>query len=120
MLNWRLTLLATLLVSSFAMAQDSSPKDTARQNSSEAPRFSKRAIRLAGKISDDGQFLIADPDQEVWTIINAQTTSTFAGQRILITAQTASEKNELRVLNVKPEKAQLPAIARWSDSAFRR
>jgi hypothetical protein len=121
MLNRRMSSVAlVLLASSFAVAQDSSPQGATTKISVETARFSKRAIRLTGKLSDDGQFLIADPDQEVWTIINPQTTSRFAGQGIAITAQTSAEGNELRVLIVKPERTQLSTMARWSDSAFRR
>jgi hypothetical protein len=121
MQNWPLSLIALATLGSFcAVAQEPPQKQSVRQNSAIAARLSKRAVALTGRISDDGQFLIADPDQNVWTIINPDTTKSFAAQRIAILAQTSPEKNEVRVLTAKPEKVQLPAIARWSDSAFRR
>jgi len=71
-------------------------------------------------MSDDGRFVIADPDQNVWTVVNPEATKPYARLRVAILVQTSPEENELRVLSVRPVRERLPAVARWSDSAFRR
>ena len=109
-----------ILVPCCAAAQDLPRQNADRQNLAGTLQFSKRAVRLVGTISDDGRFMVADPDQNVWAVVNPEATKSYASLRVAILAQTSPEKNALRVLTAKPERERRPSWARWSDSAFRR
>ena len=105
MRNWPLSLVVLAALTSSGIAQDLGRKNDA-QALALAARLSKKATNLVGTVSDDGHFLIAEPDQNVWTVINPDATKAYAGQRISIVVQTSSDNAELRVLSVIPGKAQ--------------
>ena len=120
MRNWRQSLLALTLLFSCGAVDQEAPQTAPRQGSTAASRFSKRATKLIGRISDDGQFLIADPDQDVWTVVNPDAVKAYVRQRVTLLVQTSAETSELRVLSATAEKDRPQTVAKSSDAAFRR
>lgn len=118
MKNRNVVLLAMVLLVLGAAAEGGS--GPAPKIKSGSRQFSTRAVSLAGVISDDGQFLVADPDGEVWVTVNPDAWKGHAGERVALQVQTSPGTHEIRVLSVAPDKAAMRTAARWGDSAFRR
>lgn len=109
-----------LLLSMGAFSQDSTKPDQVRQASAATQRFSRKAASLSGMVSDDGKFFLADPDSEVWTVANPDALKSHQGHRVVLQAQTAAERNEIRVLCVKSGEGQMQSATKPGDAAFRR
>ena len=90
------------------------------QEASKTQAPSRKTVSIAGQMSDDGRWLLRDADSEVWTVSNPEALQGYAGREVVIRCQLVPEKNELRVVSVKPVKGEAAYAAKWGDSAFRR
>jgi hypothetical protein len=111
MKKWGVTSIAVvLLLSAAAVAQEAS----------KTPTTARKTISITGKMSDDGRVLLRDADSQVWTVSNPEALQGYAGREVVIRCQLVPEKNELRVVSVKPVKGEAAFATKWGDSAFRR
>ena len=111
MKKWGVTsVVLVLLLSASVIAQESSTTLSA----------SRKTISVVGRMSDDGQMLLRDADSQVWTVSNPEALQGFAGQEIVIRCRLVPDRNELRVVSIKPVKGETAYATRWGDSAFRR
>jgi hypothetical protein len=76
-----------------------------------------KAIRISGKVSEDGARLVQDTTEKVWLVTNPEVLKGFEGAQAVVRARRAVDTNTIQVLSI-----QRPAryTANWSDSAFRR
>jgi hypothetical protein len=111
MKKWCVTSIAlVLLLSISVLAQEASKRQSA----------SRKTISVSGKMSDDGRWLLRDADSQVWTVSNPEALQGYAGQEVVIRCQLVPDRNEVRVVSVKPAKGEPAYATRWGDSAFRR
>ncbi|MGO9123583.1 MAG: hypothetical protein ACLP6G_01710 [Terriglobales bacterium] len=111
MKSWGVSSIAlVLLLSAVAVAQEAAQPRTA----------SPKTISVAGKMSEDGRWLLRDADSQVWTVSNPEVLQGYAGREVVIRCQIVPERNELRVVSVKPVKGEVAYVTKWGDSAFRR
>ncbi|MGO9650686.1 MAG: hypothetical protein ACLPOO_21835, partial [Terriglobales bacterium] len=99
-----------LLLSGVAVAQEASKTPTA----------SRKTISMTGTMSEDGRVLLHDADSQIWTVSNPEALQGYAGREVVIRCQLVPDRNELRVVSVKPVKGEAAYAAKWGDSAFRR
>ena len=109
-----------LLLSVAALAQNAPQPAPTRHEPAAARGFTKKAVSLSGTVSDDAKFFLADPDAEVWTVVNPELVKSQQGHRVTLQAQTNAATGEIRVLCVKPSDGQLSSMAKSGDAAFRR
>jgi hypothetical protein len=115
MKKWGVSSIAlVLLLSAAAVAQEAAKTESAKPQGA-----SRKTISITGKMSKDGRVLLRDADSEVWTVSNPEALQGYAGREVVIRCQVVPDKNELRVVSVKPVKGET-AYAKWGDSAFRR
>ena len=113
MKKWGVSSIAlVLLLSAVAVAQETS--------SAKTQAASRKAISISGKMSKAGRVLLRDADSEVWTVSNPEALQGYGGREIVIRCQVVPDKNELRVVSVKPVKSGTEYVTNWGDSAFRR
>jgi len=97
------------------------PAAAQRSSSQPSALFSRKASVFSGTISDDGHFVVADRDLEVWTVINPEALKGREGKSVTLQVQTVAGAHELRVLSVRTaSRENATSLAKWSDSAFRR
>jgi len=86
-----------------------------------APKNSKighaKAIRIAGKVSDDGTRLVEDTNQRIWIISNVEVMKGYEGQQAVLRGRTEPETNRIQVLSIRGFSTY---TANSTDSAFRR
>jgi hypothetical protein len=110
MKKWGVSSIAlVLLLSAVAVGQEA-----------KTPAASPKTISIAGKMSDDGRWLLRDADSEVWTVSNPEALQVYAGREVVIRCQLVPDRKELRVVSVKPVKGEAAYATKWGDSAFRR
>ena len=95
-------------------------RPSAAQPATSLARFSHKAVRFLGTVSDDGKSFLADPDAEVWTIVNPESVGQQRGQQVSVQGQINRQAGEIRVLCVKPHEQQVSSAANFGDAAFRR
>ncbi|MFZ0802789.1 MAG: hypothetical protein WBQ09_09100 [Terriglobales bacterium] len=111
MKKWGVTSIAVvLLLSAAAVAQQPSKTQTT----------ARKTISITGKMSDDGRVLLHDAASQIWTVSNPEALQGYAGREVVIRCQLVPDRNELRVVSVKPVKGEAAYAAKWGDSAFRR
>jgi len=116
MKKWGVSSIAlVLLLSAVTVAQEA-----AKTVSAKTPAASRKTISISGKMSADGQVLLRDADDEVWTVSNPEALQGYAGREVVIRCQVVPGKNELRVVSVKPVRSGTEYVTNWGDSAFRR
>ncbi|HXZ31809.1 MAG TPA: hypothetical protein VEH30_05980 [Terriglobales bacterium] len=81
-----------------------------------SPRQHAKAIRISGKVSDDGARFV-DTDQRVWLVTNPEMLKGYEGKQAAVRAQRGVDSNTIQVLSIK---RPVSCTANWSDSAFRR
>jgi hypothetical protein len=81
------------------------------------PAKHTKAIRISGKVSDDGARFVEDANQKVWIVTNLNAMKGFEGQQAVLRGRIGSQANTIQVLSIK---GQDRYTANWSDSAFRR
>jgi len=99
-----------LLFSAVAVAQEGSKTQTT----------ARKTVSVSGKMSDDGRVLLRDAGSQIWTVSNPEALEGYAGREVVIRCQLVPERNELRVVSVKPIKGEAAYATKWGDSAFRR
>jgi hypothetical protein len=80
----------------------------------------RKAVSLAGAVSDDARMFVRDSDSSVWTIDNPESLKGYEGQSVRLQGLLVPEKNEMHVLLVKTAKHSTQYLTQKDDSAFRR
>ena len=81
-----------------AAAQDTMSHDTMKADAS------PKAIKITGKISDDGKMFVNDKDKKSWDIVNPEAVKGHEGHHVTLTAQCNTDKNEVHVISLKMAK----------------
>ena len=82
-----------------AVAQDTMSHDNMSADAS------KKAVKVEGKISDDGKMFMSDKDSKNWTISNPEAVKGHEGHHVILTAHVYPDKNEVHVTSLKMAKA---------------
>lgn len=92
----------SLLMCSVTVAQDYPKQDNTKADTS------ANAVKVTGKISDDGKMFVSDNDSKSWTISNPDAVKGHEGHRVTLTAHVYADKNEVRVksLEMAPDSMQ--------------
>lgn len=85
----------SMLVCGLAVAQD-----TMKQDNMQADTSSK-AVKIMGKISDDGTMFVADKDGKSWKIVNPDAVKGHEGHHVVLTAHVYADKGEVHVMSLK-------------------
>jgi pentapeptide MXKDX repeat protein len=85
----------SLLMCGVAVAQD-----TMKQDHMKADKAAK-AVKITGKISDDGKTFVNDKDSKSWTISNPDAVKGHEGHHVTLTAHVYADKNEVHVMSLK-------------------
>ncbi|HLW89335.1 MAG TPA: hypothetical protein VKR57_12650 [Terriglobales bacterium] len=104
------SIVLVLVFSAMSVAQEASKTQTS----------SRKTVSVAGKMSDDGRILLRDGDSQVWTVSNPEALQGYAGLEVVIRCLLVPDRNEVRVVSVKPVKGEAAYATKWGDSAFRR
>ena len=86
-----------------AMAQDTMSHDSMNHDNMKADA-SKKAVKVEGKISDDGKMFMSDKDKKNWTIVNPDAVKGHEGHHVILTAHVYPDKNEVHVMSLKMAK----------------
>jgi hypothetical protein len=78
-----------------------------------------KAVSISGKVSDDGQTLVAENSQ-VWSVTNPGSLAGREGRHVKVKCRLSPGSHEIRVLSVRSVNAQATYVANKGDSAFRR
>jgi hypothetical protein len=84
-----------LLMCGVAVAQDTMKQDSMNANTS------AKAVKVTGKISDDGKTFVSDKDSKSWTISNPDAVKGHEGHHVTLTAHVYADKNEVHVMSLK-------------------
>jgi pentapeptide MXKDX repeat protein len=95
-----MTICLALAILSFgvAAAQDTMSHDTMK------PDASKKAVKITGKISDDGKTFVNDSDSKSWDIVNPEAIKGHEGHHVTLTAHVYADKNQVHVMSLKMAK----------------
>jgi hypothetical protein len=74
------------------------------QNDNMQADASKKAVQVAGNISDDGKMFVSDKDSQSWTITNPDAVKGHEGHHVTLTAQVDADKSEVHVVSLKMAK----------------
>jgi hypothetical protein len=85
----------SLLMSVVAVAQDTMKQDNMKADTS------AKAVKVTGKISDDGKTFVSDKDSKSWTISNPDAVKGHEGHHVTLTAHVYADKNEVHVMSLK-------------------
>ncbi|MGC1372789.1 MAG: hypothetical protein WA824_11690, partial [Candidatus Sulfotelmatobacter sp.] len=86
----------SLLISGMALAQGSMSQDNSMQANP-----SPKAVKIMGKISDDGKMFVSDKDGKSWKIVNPDKVKGHEGHHVVLTAHVYPDKNEVHVMSLK-------------------
>jgi hypothetical protein len=86
----------SFLVCAAAVAQDTMKQDNNMQADSSA-----KAVKVVGKISDDGKSFVADKDGKSWAIINPDAVKGHEGHHVILTAHVYADKGQVHVMSLK-------------------
>jgi hypothetical protein len=75
-----------------------------------------KAIRISGKVSDDGTRFVQDTNQKVWLVSNLETLKGYEGQQAVLRGRI-EDTNKIQVLSIRSLGTY---TANSGDSAFRR
>jgi hypothetical protein len=111
----------SLLVPASALGQDTSKPDTTTPNNLKSQRASTKALKLSGKVGEDGKTLTTDKNY-LWTVTNPDILKDHAGKQVKVKCQISSDPaiKEIRVLSVKMIQNEIKYVANKGDAAFRR
>ena len=87
-----------LLTFGVASAQDTMKNDDMKADSSD------KAVKVTGKIGDDGKTFVGDADSKNWTINNPEAVKGHEGHHVTLTAHCDADKNEVHVISLKMAK----------------
>jgi hypothetical protein len=60
-----------------------------------------KAVKVVGKISDDGQTFVSDKDGKSWKIVNPDAVKGHEGHHVVLTAHVYADKGEVHVMSLK-------------------
>jgi len=84
-----------LLLCGLTVAQDSMKQDNMKADST------SKAVKVTGKISDDGKSFTGDKDSKTWTIQNPDAVKGHEGHHVTLTAHVYADKMEVHVMSLK-------------------
>ena len=87
-----------ILTFGVAAAQDTMNHDTMKADAS------KKAMKITGKISDDGKTFTNDADNKSWDIVNPDAVKGHEGHHVILTAHVYADKNQVHVMSLKMAK----------------
>jgi hypothetical protein len=79
----------------------------------------RKAITIAGQISNDGKTLVGSND-ELWTIANPSAVAGHEGQQVTVKCQLSPDKSAIHVFVLKQALTEARNVTHHADSAFRR
>jgi pentapeptide MXKDX repeat protein len=85
----------SLLMCGVAVAQDTMKQDNMKADTS------AKAVKVTGKIGDDGKTFVSDKDGKSWTINNPDAVKGHEGHHVTLTAHVDADKNEVHVTSLK-------------------
>jgi hypothetical protein len=85
----------SLLMCGVTVAQDTKKQDNMKADAS------AKAVKITGKISDDGKTFVNDKDSKSWTISNPEAVKGHEGHHVTLTAHVYADKNEVHVMSLK-------------------
>ena len=85
----------SLIMCGVTVAQDTMKQDNMKSDSS------AKAVKVTGKISDDGKMFVNDKDGKSWTISNPDAVKGHEGHHVTLTAHVYADKNEVHVMALK-------------------
>jgi pentapeptide MXKDX repeat protein len=85
----------SLLMCGVTPAQDAMKQDNMKADAS------SKAVKVTGKISDDGKTFVSDKDSKSWTITNPDAVKGHEGHHVTLTAHVYADKNEVHVMSLK-------------------
>jgi len=89
-----------ILTYGVAAAQDTMSHDTMNHDTMKADA-SKKAVKITGKISDDGKMFVNDKDRKSWEIVNPEAVKGHEGHHVTLTAHVYADKNQVHVMSLK-------------------
>ena len=93
-------LITVFFVLSLLMCGVTVAQDTMKQDNMKADKSAK-AVKITGKISDDGKTFVSDKDSKSWTISNPEAVKGHEGHHVTLTAHVYADKNEVHVMSLK-------------------
>jgi pentapeptide MXKDX repeat protein len=84
-----------LLMCGVAVGQDAMKQDNMQADSG------SKAVKVVGKISDDGQSFVSDKDGKSWKIVNPDAVKGHEGHHVVLTAHVYADKGEVHVMSLK-------------------
>jgi hypothetical protein len=106
----KLTILAfavALMMSSSALAQDTTKHDDMKTDDAKAEKMSKRAVSMLGKVGDDGKTFVSDKDNKTWKVSNPDVLKGHEGHRVRVRAHVDKDKDEIQVMSVRMPKSTM-------------
>jgi hypothetical protein len=88
----------SLLMCGVTMAQDTMKQDNMKADAS------AKAVKITGKISDDGKTFVNDKDSKSWTIQNPDAIKGHEGHHVTLSAHVYADKGEVHVMSLKMAK----------------
>ena len=85
----------SLLMGGVTVAQDTMKPDTMKADKS------AKAVKVTGKISDDGKTFVSDKDSKSWTIQNPDAIKGHEGHHVTLSAHVYADKGEVHVMSLK-------------------
>jgi pentapeptide MXKDX repeat protein len=85
----------SMLMCGVTVAQDTMKQDNMKADTS------AKAVKVTGKISDDGKTFVSDKDGKSWTINNPDAVKGHEGHHVTLTAHVDADKNEVHVTSLK-------------------
>ena len=65
---------------------------------------SLKAVKVIGKVGDDGKTFVGDKDGKSWTVTNPEAVKGHEGHHVTLTAQLDAAKSEVHVMSLKMAK----------------
>jgi hypothetical protein len=85
----------SLLMCVVTVAQDTMKQDNMKADAS------AKAVKVTGKISDDGKTFVSDKDSKSWTIQNPDAIKGHEGHHVTLSAHVYADKGEVHVISLK-------------------
>ena len=85
----------SLLMCVVTVAQDTMKQDNMKADAS------AKAVKVTGKISDDGKTFVSDKDSKSWTIQNPDAIKGHEGHHVTLSAHVYADKGEVHVMSLK-------------------
>ena len=86
--------LAILSLVGVAAVQDAMGHDTMKADTPQ------KAVKITGKISDDGKMFVNDKDKKSWEIVNREAVKGHEGHHVILTAHVYPDKNQVHVMSL--------------------